>query len=516
MELRVWAPWPERVEAVVNGQRYPMARDASGWWSTDVADLAPGADYGFSLDGGDPRPNPRSCWQPDGVHGLSRLVDHGAFAWTDAEWRGVDLATAVLYELHVGTFSDAGTFDGAIGHLDHLVELGITAVEVLPVAEFAGERNWGYDGVDLYAPHSAYGGPDGFKRFVDACHGRGLGVVLDVVYNHFGPEGCYVGAFGPYHTDFFATPWGSALNYDRAGSDDVRAFAVDNAVQWFRDFHVDGLRLDAVPNIIDTSAIHVLEELAAETPGFLIGESDANDPRYFDLGLDATWNDDFHHSLHVALTGERHGYYVDYDGLPDLAHVLRHGWLPRRFSPFRGRTHGRRFTGSGHQLVAYAQNHDQVGNRALGDRLSPAQLRLAAALVLTSPFVPMLFMGEEWGATTPFPYFTSHGDPDLGRAVTAGRRREFDLGAGLVPDPQHPSTFEQAKLDWSEREKPEHAELLEWYSSLLTLRRSTPELRDGRLDSVRVDVDGRVLTVRRGPVTVVADFDTLAVDVRVD
>jgi maltooligosyltrehalose trehalohydrolase len=422
----------------------------------------------------------------------------------------------VLYELHVGTFSEAGTFDGAIEHLDHLVELGITAVEVLPVAEFAGERNWGYDGVDLYAPHSAYGGPDGFKRFVDACHARGIGVVLDVVYNHFGPEGCYVGELGPYHTDFFTTPWGAAVNFDRAGSDEVRRFAVDNAVHWLRDHHVDGLRLDAVPNIVDLSAVHVLEELAAAAPGFLIGESDANDPRYFEMGLHATWNDDFHHALHVALTGERHGYYVDYDGLPDLAHVLTRGWLPRRHSPFRGRVHGRPFTGTGHQLVGYAQNHDQVGNRARGDRLSPAHLRLAAALVLTSPFVPMLFMGEEWGATTPFQYFTSHTDAELGRAVTAGRRREFDLDGHHVPDPQDPATFERSKLDWSEREKPEHADLLEWYRSLIDLRRSTPALLDGDLGAVDVRVHGRVLTVRRGPVTVVADFDTLEVDVRVD
>ena len=512
-ELRVWAPRPGRVEAVVGDRRLAMTRDDRGWWSVDVPDLVPGADYGFSLDGGPPRPDPRAGHLPHGVHGPSRMVDHDAFVWTDDEWSGVDLSSAVLYELHIGTFSEAGTFDGAIGHLDHLVELGVTAVEVLPVAEFAGDRNWGYDGVGLYAPHHAYGGPDGFKRFVDACHVRGLGVVLDVVYNHFGPEGCYLGELGPYHTDFFSTPWGAAVNFDRVGSDEVRRFAVENAVHWLRDHHVDGLRLDAVPNIVDLSAVHVLEELAEATPGFLIGESDANDPRYFDLGLDATWNDDFHHALHVALTGERHGYYVDYEGLPDLAHVLTNGWLPRRHSPFRGRTHGREFTGSGHQLVAYAQNHDQVGNRARGDRLSPSHLRVAAALVLTSPFVPMLFMGEEWGASTPFPYFTSHGDPALGHAVTEGRRREFELGDGQVPDPQDPATYAQAKLDWSERHRPGHAELLEWYRSLLALRRATPELRDGRLDLVEVEVRGDVLTVRRGPVTVVADFGSLDVQV---
>jgi maltooligosyltrehalose trehalohydrolase len=516
MELRVWAPAPARVEAVVGDRRLPMARDDWGWWSVEVPDLQPGDHYAFSLDGGEPRPDPRSHAQPHGVHGPSLVVDHSSFAWTDQSWTGIDPESTVLYELHVGTFSEVGTFDGAIEHLDHLVDLGVTAVEVLPIAEFAGERNWGYDGVDLYAPHRAYGGPDGFKRFVDACHARGLGVVLDVVYNHFGPEGCYVGEFGPYHTDFFSTPWGRALNYDRAGADGVRRFVIDNARHWIFEYHVDGLRLDAIPNIIDVSALHVLDELAAETPAFLIGESDANDPRYFAMGLHATWNDDFHHALHVALTGERHGYYVDYDGLPDLAHVLTRGWLPRRYSPFRGRVHGRPFTGTGHQLVGYAQNHDQVGNRVTGDRLPIAHLRVAAALVLTSPFVPMLFMGEEWGATTPFQYFTSHTDADLGRAVTAGRRREFDLDGDHVPDPQDPATFERSKLDWSEREKPEHAELFGWYRELIDLRRSTPALLDGDLGAVDVRVRGSVLTVRRGPVTVVADFDTLEVDVRVD
>ena len=517
MQLRVWAPRPERVDLVIGSQRLPMTKGAGDWWSVEAPGAGPGTDYAFSLDGDDPRPDPRSPWQPNGVHGPSRVVDHSAFAWSGARPK-VDLASAVLYELHIGTFSEAGTFDGAIEHLDHVVALGATAVEVMPIAEFPGARNWGYDGVDLYAPHHAYGGPDGFKRFVDACHQRGLGVVLDVVYNHFGPEGCYVDRFGPYHTDFFTTPWGAAVNYDRAGSDEVRRFVLDNAAMWFADYRVDGLRLDAVPNIIDLSALHLLEELST-SPGFLIGESDGNDPRYFALGLDATWNDDLHHALHVALTGEREAYYADYDGVADLAAVLQRGWVvARRWSPYRQRTHGRRFTGNGGQLVGYAQNHDQVGNRACGDRLTPSQLKVAAAIVLTAPFVPMLFMGEEWGASTPFQYFTDHTDPALATAVTEGRRREFREFAAKVgsevPDPQDPATFTRSKLDWSERSTPEHAELLEWYRSLIALRRATPELLDGRLDEVRTKVDGARLTIERGPVTVEADFSTLDVSVR--
>jgi maltooligosyltrehalose trehalohydrolase len=531
-QLRVWAPLPTRVEALVGTRRLAMARDEWGWWSVDVPELRAGDDYAFSLDGGAPRPDPRSQFQPDGVHGWSRVVDHSTFRWTDHDWRGIDLPASVLYELHIGTFSAAGTFDGAIGHLDHLVDLGVTAVEVLPIVEFPGDRNWGYDGVDLYAPHHAYGGPDGWKRFVDACHGRGLGVVLDVVYNHFGPEGCYLGEFGPYHTDFFSTPWGAAVNYDRAGSDEVRRFVIDNALHWLREYHVDGLRLDAVHSIIDTSATHLLEQLAYEVdalaasvgrPLVLIAESDLNDPRLLQprpagFGLDAQWSDDLHHAIRTALTGEHDGYYVDWNGLPDLAATLERGWPHAgAYSPYRGRRHGRPFGAlPAWQLLGYDQNHDQVGNRAHGDRLSLAQLKVAAAVVLTAPFVPMLFMGEEWGATTPFQYFTDHRDPALGQAVTRGRRREFaDFGwvRGEVPDPQDPATFERSTLDWTEPSRPGHAELLEWYRMLLTLRRSTPELLDGRLDRVHASVDGDVLTVRRGPVTVVADFGSL--DVRV-
>jgi maltooligosyltrehalose trehalohydrolase len=538
--FRVWAPDSDRVEVEVGGRSHGMHAQPGGWWQLDLPDAGPGSDYAFRLDGGRPLPDPRSPWQPHGVHGPSRTLDHAAFAWTDAGWKGVELREAVLYELHVGTFSSEGTFEGAIHHLDHLVDLGVTAVELLPVAEFSGNRNWGYDGVDLYAPHSGYGGPEGLKRLVDACHARGLAVVLDVVYNHLGPEGNHLGEFGPYFTDFFTTPWGQAVNYDRAGSDEVRRFAVDNALMWLRDYHVDGLRLDAVHAIIDTSAIHVLEQLASEVhalaaelgrPLFLIAESDLNDPRLLrppaegGYGLDAQWSDDFHHSLRTWLTDERDGYYQDYDGLPDLAHVLEHTWkFQGTWSETRGRTHGRPHGGlPGWQFLAYSQNHDQVGNRAVGDRpsqhLPVGRLKVAAAVTLLSPFVPMLFQGEEWGATTPFQYFTSHADPELGRAVAQGRRSEFRAFGWRpedVPDPQDPATFERSKLDWAEPGKDEHAELLEWYRSLVSLRRSAPELGAGRVDAVRHDAGAGTLAFTRGPYTVAANLGDARWDAGID
>ena len=532
MEFRVWAPFASQVELDLGGELVSMTASGGGWWSVEVPSARSGTEYGYRLDGDGPFPDPRSSWQPDGVHGPSRVVDHDAFPWTDDGWRGAHLPSLVIYELHIGTFTSEGTFDAAIQRLDHLVELGVNAVEVMPVAEFPGDRNWGYDGVDLYAPHTAYGGPGGFKRFVDACHHRGIAVVLDVVYNHLGPEGNYLGRFGPYFTDFYATPWGDAVNYDRSGSDEVRRFVIENALMWLREYHVDGLRLDAVHAIIDTGAVHVLEEMATEVealsaaldrPLFLIAESDLHDPRVIrsrplGFGIDAQWSDDLHHALRTALTEERRGYYIDYGGLPDVAAALQRGWPHARgWSDYRGRTHGRAFDDlPGWKLLGYAQNHDQVGNRAVGDRLMPAQLKVASAIYLTAPFVPMVFMGEEWGATTPFQYFTSHHDHDLARAVSDGRRREFaDFGfdASDVPDPQDPATFDRSKLDWSELEKPIHAELLEWYRSLIALRHATPELLDGRLDHVQATVEGGVLRVRRGPIQIVADFRTLEVSV---
>jgi maltooligosyltrehalose trehalohydrolase len=467
----LWAPRSSRVEVDVDGRRLPMAPVGGGRYEAEVADAGPGTRYAFVLDGGEPLPDPRSMSQPDGVTGLSEVVDHGAFRWTDHEWRGFHLPSAVLYELHVGTFSPEGTFDGVIGRLDHLVDLGVTAVELMPVAEFPGARGWGYDGVDLYAPHHSYGGTDGLKRLVDACHANGLGVVLDVVYNHLGPAGNFLPRFGPYFTDRYTTPWGDAVNLDGQGSDEVRAFFVDNARMWLRDYHVDGLRLDAVHAIFDSSPVHFLAELAdtAAAVGpprrWLVAESETNEPVLTrpradgGYGLDAQWHDEYHHALHAFLTGERDGYYAPFGEVADVVAALAAAVPPHRY-------------------VGFAQNHDQVGNRARGDRsshlLSVDGLKVLAASVLLSPLVPLLFQGEEWGASTPFLYFTDHDDPGLAQAVSEGRRREFAAFGWKpeeVPDPQNPATFEASRLDWSELDKPPHAELLAWHRELLRLRR---------------------------------------------
>lgn len=531
-EFRVWAPRPREAEVVVGGQRLPMRPAGRGWWECRAEAAGPGTEYSFSLDGGPPRPDPRSAFQPRGIDGPSRVVDHAAFAWTDQRWRGLPLAGSVLYECHVGTFSPEGTFDGVIGRLDHLAELGVDAIELLPVAEFSGPRGWGYDGVDLFAPHHAYGGPDGLKRLVDAAHGRGLGVVMDVVCNHLGPAGNYLPEFGPYFSGRHQTNWGDAINFDGPGSDEVRRFVIDNALTWLRDYHCDGLRLDAVHAIRDDSATHILEELAVEVgalaahagrPLFLIAESDLNDPRFVrsrdagGYGLDASWADEWHHALHGVLTGEVSGYYEDFGPLPLLVKALRQAWVyDGTYSPHRGRVHGRSPAGlDGSRFVVCTQNHDQVGNRAAGERsgalMSEGRLRVAAALLLTSPFVPMLFQGEEWGASTPFQYFTGHADPELGRTVSEGRRREFahfGWDPEQLPDPQDPATFERSRLEWAELGKEPHASLLAWHRRLIALRRQFPALTDPRLDraSAECDEDAGSLVVRRGPVVIAGNL----------
>ena len=507
-----------------------MERAERGWWRLDVPDAGPGTRYLFSLDGGPGRPDPRSGWQPEGIDGPSVLVDHGAFRWSDGGWHGYELAAAVIYELHVGTFSHDGTFDGAIEHLQHLVDLGVNAVEVMPVCEGSGSRGWGYDGVDLWAPHHSYGGPEGFKRFVDACHCRNIAVVLDVVYNHLGPAGNYLSEYGPYFTDQYQTAWGSAVNFDGEGSFGTRDFVISNARMWFTDYHVDGLRLDAVHAIFDEGACHILEELATvidrlsdelDRELWLIAESDRNDPRIarprdqHGYGVDACWDDDFHHALHTVLTGETGGYYVDFGRLGQLAKAFRDGYVfDGQFSEFRQRYHGRPAGDlPGSSFVCCLQDHDQVGNRPFGERtaalVTPDLLKVGAALVLLAPFVPMVFEGEEWGASTPFFYFTDHQDPELGEAVRQGRRREFPLTGGAeVPDPQALDTFLQSKLDWSEVRREPHRSLLEWHRDLIALRRREPDLRalDRKLVNTAFDEKDRWIVVRRGRFSIVANL----------
>lgn len=525
MSYSVWAPVAKEVELIVNDRREPMTREADGWW---YAEREPqhGDRYGYLLDGQGPYPDPRSPSQPDGVHGLSEWIDHDSYPWRDRAFRAPPLGAGVIYELHIGTFSEPGTFVGAVKHLDKLVALGVTHVEIMPVAEGPGQRGWGYDGVDLFAPHRAYGGPSGLKQFVDACHERGLAVILDVVYNHLGPDGNYLGLFGPYFTDEYHTPWGSAVNLDGRDALEVRRFLIDNALMWLRDYRIDGLRLDAVHALMDSSAIHFLEELSeavhdlAATEGrplCLIAESDLNNPRYVTsiaangLGLDAQWTDDFHHSVHALLTGERDSYYADFGELAQLAKSLRQGLVyDGRYSKHRGRVVGRPPRGlSGHALISAIQNHDQVGNRAAGDRLhhlvTGDRTKIAAALLLMAPLTPMLFQGEEWAASSPFQYFTDHQDPELGEAVRNGRRKEFAAfgwDPADVPDPQAVATFERSKLNWSERDEFPHSDMLDWYTSLIELRRSVPSLTDGRFERAEVSYDAAEgwLTLQRGDV----------------
>ncbi|WP_103383668.1 malto-oligosyltrehalose trehalohydrolase [Pseudonocardia dioxanivorans] len=534
-EYRVWAPEQEQMRVVVDGEPHPMYPSPGGWWHVEVEGAGHGTAYAFLVgDDETPLPDPRSYWQPGGVHAASRRYDHDRFLWTDGSWTGRQLPGSVLYECHIGTFTPEGTFDSAIERLDHLAELGVDLVEVLPVNAVDGPWNWGYDGVGWYAVTENYGGPDGFKRFVDAAHARGLGVVLDVVYNHLGPSGAYLDRFGPYFAG--SNIWGPSLNLDGPWSDEVRRFAIDNALMWLRDFHVDGLRIDAVHALRDTRATHLLEQLAVEVeslsthlgrPLSLVAESDLNDPRLVTAregggyGLHAQWADDIHHSLHAVLTGESQGYYGDFAaaGLTGLGHVLCRAFLHEgTWSSFRRRAHGapvdtRRIPG--HRFLAYLQNHDQIGNRAAGDRLTqsltPGLLACGAALVFTSPFTPMLFMGEEWGARTPWQFFSHFPDAALRDAVREGRTAEFaehGWGAAEVPDPNAESTFLDSKLDWDESCQEPHTTLLALHRELIALRRQWPELSDPWLDEVEVDVheEARALVVHRGRIRVVVNL----------
>ena len=530
--FRVWAPRAGAVTLWLDGAEFAMAPEACGWFAAE-APAGAGARYAFRLDGGPPRPDPASRRQPDGVHAPSALVDVDALPFRVGRWEVASLERAVIYELHIGAFTLPGTFDAAIERLDHLAELGVTHVEIMPVNGFNGVWNWGYDGVAWYAVHEPYGGPEGLARLVDACHARGLGAILDVVHNHLGPSGNYLGEFGPYLVEGARSTWGEQLNLDGPDSDPVRALVTGNVVQWLRDYRFDGLRLDAVHALADQSARHILAEIADTTaaleselarPLLLVAESDRNDPRtvvprsHHGLGMHAQWADDLHHAVHTAVTGERDGYYVDYDGLPDVARAWRDGFLYNgRWSPYRRRTVGAPLpdTVEGHRLVTCIQNHDQVGNRPAGERLTalvpPELVRVAIVLLLASPTTPMLWMGEEYGETNPFPFFTSHPEQALGHAVSAGRKEEFADFASWrdaeVPDPQDPRTFSRAKLDWERLGTPGGQARMALWRDLLRLRAEHPALADRRREHVTVhaaDATTLLLERRAGSAAAVA------------
>jgi maltooligosyltrehalose trehalohydrolase len=522
----VWAPRASRVDLHITAPQdkiLPMRALPFGYFHLEQSGIEPGVEYKFLLDSEKERPDPVSRFQPHGVHGPSQLL-RSQFKWStqDHAWRGLELSRYVIYEIHVGTFTPEGTFDAIIPRLAALKDLGITAIEIMPVAQFPGERNWGYDGVYPFAVQNSYGGPDALKRLVDACHRAGIAVILDVVYNHLGPEGNYSADFGPYFTKNYKTEWGDALNFEGPDSDAVRRFFIENALQWVNDFHFDALRLDAVHAILDISARPFIRELAAAVEGaathaqrlvHLMPESNRNDAHMMRLsdvggwGLDSVWNDDFHHALHHLLTGERDGYYEDYEGLEDLACSLRQGFIfIGQHSKYRRRRHGNSTIGlGGEQFIVFAQNHDQIGNRRLGDRLAKLisfeALKLAATAVILSPFLPFIFMGEEYGEEAPFQYFVSHGDPNLVEAVRAGRRAEFSCFNDHVPvpDPQGTEAFLASKLNWNLREQGRHQTLWNFHRELLRLRREIPALSN--LDMTRVETTvnaaGDVLSMHR-------------------
>jgi len=513
MTLKIVAP-TERLIA--------MTRVDKGYWLIEAEDAFPGTQYVYQLDREKERPDPASRYQPKGVHGPSQVVDHTTFPWDDQGWKGLALPDYICYELHVGTFSPEGTFDAIVPYLSYLLNLGVNIIELMPVAQFPGTRNWGYDGVFPFAVQNSYGGPEGLKRLVNAAHQNGIAVALDVVYNHLGPEGNYLWDYGHYFTDTYKTPWGDAINFDGPYSDEVRHYFIENALHWITDYHIDTLRIDAIHGIFDFSSKHFLQELGEavhqraeflDRQVYVIPESDLNDVRLLnpkDLGgyeIDAQWNDDFHHALHTLLTGEQGGYYRDFGKIEHLEKAFREGFVySGEYSTFRKRKHGSSSkVRPAHQFVVFSQNHDQVGNRVKGERLSSMvsfdQLKLAAGVVILSPYIPLLFMGEEYGETAPFQYFVSHSDEELVEAVRRGRREEFSCFGweGEVPDPLSETIFRNSKLTLKLHSKHEHRILFEFYRNLIRLRKEMLVLRTLSKDNLEVShfESERTLFVRR-------------------
>jgi maltooligosyltrehalose trehalohydrolase len=524
-EFTVWAPFLNKVDLkIVLPEKLvlPLKKEEKGYWKGVVEGVFPGALYLYCLDSKRDRPDPASQFQPEGVHGPSQIIDHGSFKWEDREWRGISLSEMIMYELHIGTFTPEGTFDAIIPRIDNLRDLGINTIELMPVAQFPGDRNWGYDGAYPFSVQTSYGGPEGLKRLVNACHKKGLSVILDVVYNHLGPEGNYLWDFGPYFTDKYKTPWGQAINFDDSYSNEVRNFFIENALHWFKNYHIDALRLDAIHGIYDFSAKPFLQELSERVEEFstregkkyfLIAESDLNDvgvirPKELGgYGIDAQWCDDFHHSIHTLLIRENQGYYIDFGKTEHLIKSFKEGCVySGQYSEYRKRNHGNSSKERpAEQFIVFSQNHDQVGNRMLGERLSRLvsfeALKLAAGTVFFSPYIPLLFMGEEYGEDSPFLYFVSHSDADLIEAVKKGRKEEFKAfkWQGDLPDPQSIETFLRSKITWEKRYEGKHKVLLDFYKKLVKLRRDIPALSN--LDKECLDVCGlgekKILFMRR-------------------
>ncbi len=497
-EFNVWAPLLSKVAVKIISPEekvIPMEKDHEGYWKTTIADITPATKYFYLLNDEKDRADPASHYQPEGVHGASQVIDHSVFHWSDWNWHGIPLSEMIIYELHVGTFTQDGSFKAIVPRLDELQDTGINTIELMPVSQFPGERNWGYDGVYPYAVQKSYGGPEGLKHLVNECHRREISVILDVVYNHLGPEGNYLRDFGPYFTNTYSTPWGEAINFDSAYSKEVRTFFIENALHWFSHYHVDALRLDAIHAIFDMGAKHFLSELSERVEEFsqknrrkyyLIAESDLNDSRVvipresWGYGIDGVWCDDFHHSLHTLLTGEKRGYYLDFGKIAHMVTSMKEGFVySGEYSEFRKRNHGNPSKDiPAKQMVVFSQNHDQIGNRMLGERLSTLvsfeALKLAAGIVLLSPYIPLLFMGEEYGENTPFLYFVSHSDQTLIEAVRQGRKKEFGefKWQGEPPDPQSTETFLKSKINWEKRNEGNHKVLLDFSKNLITLRKT--------------------------------------------